>query len=121
MQDVDQRCLTAVDTFSNKLPVAAGTHLMSCFTSSTTGLEFRFRLSGKLKFLTCMGNHYSIAYRFVLNASTASLNISPLRLLASACYVLYELVSGNKTNKTNWLFVKTCKLLRDSIKRTHAH
>lgn len=68
-----------------------------------------------------MGNHYSIAYRFVLNASTASLNISPLRLLASAYYVLYELVSGNKTNKTKWLFVKTFKLLRDSIKRTHAH
>lgn len=50
---------------------AAGTYLMSCFTRCrATGLEFRF--SDKLKFSLRTDNHYSIAYRFVLNTSLAS-------------------------------------------------
>lgn len=81
---MDQRCLTVVDTFSSKLPIAAGTYLMSCFMRwRATGLEFRF--CNKLKFLLWTGTHYSIAYRFVLNASLASFvsleSISWIRLL----------------------------------------
>lgn len=50
---------------------AAGTYLMSCFASwRASGLAFRF--SGKLKFLLGTGNDYSMAYRFILNASLAS-------------------------------------------------
>lgn len=61
---------------------AAGTYLMSCFTRrGATGLAFWF--SSKLKFSLRTGNHYSIAYRFVLNASLASSVSIPVRPLMS--------------------------------------
>ncbi len=70
---------------------AAGTYLMSCFTRwRATGLAFRF--SNKLKFRLCTGNHYSIAYRFVLNASLASFVSFPVRPLRT-CSVVYEHIS----------------------------